>query len=76
MSNLSCRIYRNKYPNVDDVVLINIQNITDIGVYVDLFEYNNIEGMIILSELSRRRIKSVKQEVSLNKPEPAGCTQG
>jgi len=29
------------------------------GAYVSLLEYNNIEGMILLSELSRRRIRSV-----------------
>ena len=29
------------------------------GAYVQLLEYNNIEGMILLSELTRRRIRSV-----------------
>jgi translation initiation factor 2 alpha subunit (eIF-2alpha) len=29
------------------------------GAYVSLLEYNGIEGMILLSELSRRRIRSI-----------------
>lgn len=31
------------------------------GAYVSLLEYNGIEGMILLSELSRRRIRSVSK---------------
>ncbi len=31
------------------------------GAYVSLLEYNGIEGMILLSELSRRRIRSINK---------------
>jgi translation initiation factor 2 subunit 1 len=31
------------------------------GAYVDLLEYDDIEGMVLLSELSRRRIRSIKK---------------
>jgi translation initiation factor 2 subunit 1 len=62
-------MYKNKYPSVDDIVLVTIKKITDIGVYVSLLEYDNIEGMISISELSRKRIKSIKQVVTIGKTE-------
>ena len=40
------------------------------GAYVSLLEYNNIEGMILLSELSRRRIRSVTKLIKV-RAEPA-----
>ena len=36
------------------------------GAYVSLLEYNNIEGMILLSELSRRRIRSVTKLIKVS----------
>jgi hypothetical protein len=102
------RMYESKYPEVDDVVMVQarapqpprrrqilrlgsqqpagaavappgeppagpphrsaeqatpprpqVKSIAEMGAYVSLLEYNNIEGMILLSELSRRRIRSV-----------------
>jgi translation initiation factor 2 subunit 1 len=49
---LSCRFYGNRYPEVEDVVMVNVRSIAEMGAYVHLLEYNNIEGMILLSELS------------------------
>ena len=37
------------------------------GAYVSLLEYNNIEGMILLSELSRRRIRSVTKLIKVRR---------
>lgn len=34
------------------------------GAYVDLVEYEDREGMVLLSELSRRRIRSIKKLIS------------
>lgn len=41
------------------------------GAYVTLLEYNNIEGMILLSELSRRRIRSINKLIRVGKLEVA-----
>lgn len=35
------------------------------GAYVSLLEYNGIEGMILLSELSRRRIRSIAKLIKV-----------
>ena len=61
--NLRCRMYRNKYPDVEETVVVLVKRIDVMGVYVSLLEYDETEGMILLSELSRRRIRSVKKLV-------------
>ncbi|KCV72060.1 hypothetical protein, variant [Fonticula alba] len=68
MSN-NCRMYQNKYPAVDDLVMVNVRQIADMGAYVELLEYDNREGMILLSELSRRRIRSVQKLVRVGRRE-------
>jgi hypothetical protein len=39
------------------------------GAYVQLLEYNNIEGMVLLSELSRRRIRSINKLIKVGRDE-------
>ncbi|KAF3428725.1 hypothetical protein E2986_09733 [Frieseomelitta varia] len=48
---LSCRFYKEKYPEVEDVVMVNVR-------------------MILLSELSRRRIRSINKLIRVGKTEP------
>ncbi|GIY75345.1 eukaryotic translation initiation factor 2 subunit 1 [Caerostris darwini] len=66
---LSCRYYSQKYPEVDDVVMVKVRSIAEMGAYVSLLEYNNIEGMILLSELSRRRIRSINKLIRVGRDE-------
>lgn len=68
-SNLNCRFYEAKYPEVESVVMVNVRNIAEMGAYVSLMEYDNIEGMILLSELSRRRIRSIHKLIRVNRTE-------
>uniref|UniRef100_A0A0K0DJS9 TPR_REGION domain-containing protein n=1 Tax=Angiostrongylus cantonensis TaxID=6313 RepID=A0A0K0DJS9_ANGCA len=56
-----CRSYGNHFPDVEETVVVNVQQIADMGAYVSLSEYNGKEDMILLSELSRRRIRSVNK---------------
>ncbi len=42
---LSCRFYLQRFPEVDDVVMVNVRSIAEMGAYVHLLEYNNIEGL-------------------------------
>lgn len=67
---LFCRYYSQKYPEMDDVVMVTVRSIAEMGAYVHLLEYNNIEGMILLSELSRRRIRSMNKLIRVGKTEP------
>ncbi|XP_076318878.1 eukaryotic translation initiation factor 2 subunit 1-like isoform X2 [Tachypleus tridentatus] len=66
---LSCRFYSQQYPEVEDVVMVNVRSIAEMGAYVHLLEYNNIEGMILLSELSRRRIRSINKLIRVGRSE-------
>ena len=65
----SCRMYGNRYPEVDDLVMVNVRQIAEMGAYVNLLEYNNVEGMVLLSELSRRRIRSVQKLIRVGRNE-------
>ncbi|KAM7294455.1 hypothetical protein ISCGN_023961 [Ixodes scapularis] len=66
---ISCRFYSQKYPEPDDVVMVNVRQIAEMGAYVRLLEYNDIEGMILLSELSRRRIRSINKLIRVGRNE-------
>lgn len=65
----NCRYYEAKFPEVDDVVIVEVKSIEQMGAYVALKEYNDIEGMILLSELSRRRIRSINKIIRVGRLE-------
>ncbi|KAI3689482.1 hypothetical protein L2E82_47440 [Cichorium intybus] len=69
--NFDCRMYEAKFPEVDTPVMIQVKEIGDVATHVSLLEYNNIEGMILLSDLSRRRIRSVGSLIKVGRIEPA-----
>ena len=79
-------MYEQRFPEVEDVVIVQVRSIADMGAYVSLLEYNNIEGllslwvwciaeaaawigMILLSELSRRRIRSINKLIKVGRCE-------
>ena len=68
-NRLACRYYAAKFPEVDSLVMVNVRQIADMGAYVHLLEYNDIEGMILLSELSRRRIRSIQKLIRVGRNE-------
>jgi len=67
--SLNCRMYYKEYPEVDDLVVVQVKSIVDMGAYCSLLEYNEIEGMILMSELSRRRIRSVNRLIRVGRQE-------
>ncbi|KAI1074938.1 translation initiation factor 2, alpha subunit [Whalleya microplaca] len=69
MSLTNCRFYEQKYPEPDEFVMVNVKQIADMGAYVKLLEYDNIDGMILLSELSRRRIRSIQKLIRVGRNE-------
>ncbi|XP_075259391.1 eukaryotic translation initiation factor 2 subunit 1-like [Convolutriloba macropyga] len=66
---LNCRFYRAKFPAIDELVMVTIKQIEDMGAYVKLNEYKNIEGMILMGELSRRRIRSINKLIKVGRNE-------
>lgn len=59
MLGLSCRFCQHRLPELEDVVTVNVRSIVEMGAYINLLEYSNIEGMILLSELSGRYVCSM-----------------
>ncbi|KAI4160682.1 MAG: hypothetical protein LQ342_005521 [Letrouitia transgressa] len=69
MSLTNCRFYEEKYPEIDSFVMVTVKQIAEMGAYVKLLEYDNIDGMILLSELSRRRIRSIQKLIRVGRNE-------
>ncbi|OBT64185.1 hypothetical protein VE03_06855 [Pseudogymnoascus sp. 23342-1-I1] len=69
MSLTNCRFYEEKFPEIDSFVMVNVKQIAEMGAYVKLLEYDNIDGMILLSELSRRRIRSIQKLIRVGRNE-------
>lgn len=63
------RFYEKDFPEVDDIVVVQVKRIVDMGAYVSLLEYNGREGMLLLSELSKRRIRSVAKLLRVGRTE-------
>eukprot|EP00933_Yihiella_yeosuensis_P075973 TRINITY_DN8554_c1_g5_i1.p1 TRINITY_DN8554_c1_g5~~TRINITY_DN8554_c1_g5_i1.p1 ORF type:complete len:329 (-),score=116.22 TRINITY_DN8554_c1_g5_i1:137-1123(-) len=63
------RFYEAEFPELDDVVVVQVKRIVDMGAYVQLLEYDNQEGMLLLSELSKRRIRSVAKLLRVGRTE-------
>jgi len=56
-------------PQKDDIVTVVTTNIVDLGAYVRLLEYDNIEGFIMLSQVTAKRVKSVQKFLKIGKQE-------
>lgn len=54
---------KEKIPKLNELVLFKVSSMDEIAVYGTLTEYNNISAMMILSEVSGRRIKSIYQHI-------------
>eukprot|EP00005_Dracoamoeba_jomungandri_P001153 CAMPEP_0174259434 /NCGR_PEP_ID=MMETSP0439-20130205/8257_1 /TAXON_ID=0 /ORGANISM="Stereomyxa ramosa, Strain Chinc5" /LENGTH=297 /DNA_ID=CAMNT_0015343321 /DNA_START=58 /DNA_END=951 /DNA_ORIENTATION=- len=65
----TCRYYANEYPEVDDLVMVRVNTISEIGAWVSLLEFDGKEGIILLSELSRRRMRSIAKHIRVGKEE-------
>jgi len=64
-----CRMYKAEFPEVDDMVMVRVNRINEIGAFVSLLEFNDKEGIILLSELSRRRMRSINKHIRVGKKE-------
>eukprot|EP01126_Amoeba_proteus_P049157 TRINITY_DN572_c0_g2_i11.p1 TRINITY_DN572_c0_g2~~TRINITY_DN572_c0_g2_i11.p1 ORF type:complete len:287 (+),score=45.45 TRINITY_DN572_c0_g2_i11:206-1066(+) len=55
--------YPNKVPEKDELVTVRVNSIDDMGVLCSLLEYDDLEGFLPLSEISRKRMRSVLRHV-------------
>lgn len=55
------RYYRKRFPEMNDVVVVKVMKMEDVGAYVKLLEYNSTAALILRSEFSKKRIRSVKR---------------
>lgn len=60
-------MYEQELPNQDELVVVRVNKVEEFGAYVTLLEYNNIEGMILSSEVSRKRIRSIHKHLRIGK---------
>lgn len=68
----SCRMYEAQWPSVGDVVMVKIKSVhNNVGAYVSLLEYGEMEGLIMTSELSKRHIQSISKLVRIGNIEAA-----
>lgn len=63
------RFYEQEFPQLDEIVVVQVKRIVEMGAYVNLLEYNGKEGMMLLSELSKRRIRSVAKLLRVGRTE-------
>ena len=55
---LECRFYKERFPEMNEAVNTNVSSIGDMGAYVKLLEYNNVDGEFIFycSELNLTQV--------------------
>ena len=65
------RMYEHDFPSVGEIVMCKIVEVAEIGSYVQLLEFENIIGMISVSDYSRQRIRNVTKFMNVGKVLPA-----
>ncbi len=61
------RFYRRQFPVVDEVVMVKILSVTDLGATCCLLEYNDIEGLLSPPLSSHVKQRLTKRERKKNK---------
>lgn len=69
MSRDEGRFYEKDFPDLEEIVVVQVKRIVDMGAYVSLLEYNGREGMMLTTELSKRRIRSVAKLLRVGRVE-------
>ncbi|EOB12936.1 Eukaryotic translation initiation factor 2 subunit alpha [Nosema bombycis CQ1] len=66
MASFECSFYDKKYPAEGEIVIGKVVTIDSDGVSIDLLEYGKAHGLVLLGELSKKRIKSANQCTKVN----------
>ncbi|KAI5192666.1 translation initiation factor 2 subunit 1 [Nematocida sp. AWRm77] len=64
-SNQLHRYYFEKYPKEGEVVVGRIKTLTEIGAYITLPEYNEIEALVVYSELIKKRTRNIHKYIKI-----------
>lgn len=64
-----------EYPKVSDVVICKVTKVADFGVFVELLEYDNLEGFIHVSQVSSTWVKNIHNHAKLNQIRAAKVLQ-
>lgn len=64
-----CRFYESQYPSPEELVVVKVTDVGDMGAYAKLLEYGDLEGFILLPEIGRRRIRSKSMRLKVNRVE-------
>ncbi len=63
-----CRYYENDWPEVEDVVAVQIVSKSEDGAVVKLVEYNGLQGFVPLTEVSKSgKVKAVHQLLQIGR---------
>ena len=65
----NCRFYRKQFPKINELVKVQVLSVDEVGAKVSLLEYNYIEGLIRLGELSNKRIQLVSDLIRVGHEE-------
>lgn len=61
------QIFKNKKPEINDIILVKITAINELNVVANLIDYNDINGYISYSELSKKRRVNIGKIVNVGK---------
>lgn len=63
------RLVHADLPAVNDHVVVRVDEVGDMGAYVTLLEYENAQGIVVLSEVSRMRVRLVRKFMRVGRVE-------
>ncbi len=63
--------YKNKFPKVGEIVMTKVTEIHPTFAYVSLIEYDNINGIIVASEVSTKLYKAMSRFLTIGKLQAA-----
>ena len=65
------RFYEQRLPAKDEVVVVTVTRLDQMGVYCSLVEYGGVEGFIPAPELTQVRFRRINHVTKLGKQEVA-----
>lgn len=60
-------IFKNKFPSINDVVMVKITDINQLNIVGNLIDYNNLTGYISYSELCKKKRYNLHKIVNIGK---------